>query len=127
MYIPSYLTLKNINSKRKFRANHQTSQQGQSTSVITGLTVTMFSVCTVFTVTTLPGRVIFMFYTIAEYLGIDDVHYEKYLVIGNHCVNFLLYCMTGSVLRQTFASLFKKCKVRQPPRPIEEQIPTVES
>ena len=127
------LILKKISSKRKFRVNHQTSQQGKPIGMVTSLTITMFSVCIVFAVTTLPGRIMIIVHTIAQYLGMDVVLYEIYLVVAfrvtaiNHCVNFLLYCISGSVFRQTFVRLFKNCKVRQPSRPIEEPVPTVES
>ena len=65
------LTLKKINSQRKFRIKHQRSKQGKSASMNSSLTMTMFAVCAVFVVTTLPGRVILIVLSISEIYELD--------------------------------------------------------
>ena len=129
--ILNVMTLRKIQTKSKFRAQHQTTKHGKSASMNRNLTITMLAVCIIFTLTTLPGRVISIIRTISEYIGVDIIYPDQiYLQIAyilnnmNHSINFILYCMTGSVFRQTFISLFQCCRVGKITGAIEMQSPT---
>ena len=128
------LTLRKIHSKRKFRVKHQTSRQGKSTSMNSSLTMTMFAVCIVFAVTTLPLRVMLIIPEISKLLGIDLITTNNTVImimyrlnLINHCINFLLYCLTGSVFRQTLICLLQSCSRRISPRNIQEPCLTVQA
>ena len=127
------LTLRNIQSKRKFRIKHQTSQKGKSASLNHSLTVTMYAVCIVFGVTTLPGRVASTILTISKLLGTNLItrHSMVWIIthmpdLVNHSINFLLYCLTGSVFRQALVRLLQSFKPRKMSRNIQEPCPTIE-
>ena len=96
------------------------------------LTITMYAMCVVFVVTTFPAPVLVTIYTISELLGTDLMKTQNALFeitlrlsLINHSINFLLYCLTGSVFRKALSQVC--CKVRITSRQIEEQCPTVEA
>ena len=66
------------------------------------LTVTMFAVCFVFIVTTLPGEVFILLFAVSKLLGTDVVTYQSlFMIISsnldyiNHSINFFLYYLSG--------------------------------
>ena len=127
--ILNVLTVTKIYSKIKFRAQHQTPQQKSSPHPISSLTVTMFAVCIVFVMTTVPGRVAHIINTIGvdtglSKLGLIALHN---LALINHSTNFLLYCLTGSVFRKTFIRMFQSARRGASQRQIQEPCLTVES
>ena len=102
--------VKKLILRRRFRAQHQQQNSPAQTKMI----MVMFSVCIVFIFTTLPNGVIYLFLSISKYkdssfrhTGSLAVLIIKELWIVNHSVNFLLYCLTGSVFRQTFLRLIQ--------------------
>ena len=126
------LTVKKIYSQEKFRVQHQTSQRGKP-GRSTSMTVTMFAVCIVFVLTTLPGQVLSLNRAVTRLRGMDLQLGNNIFVLTlykldsvNHSVNFILYCVTGSVFRQTLVRLFTCRKRRISRRYTAEQFITAE-
>ena len=124
------LIIKKMKSQHRFRNNHQKSKDTQMKI----LTMTMLAVCIVFIITTLPAEVFLIMRLISELLGIDLITSDSVILrisyqLGNinHSVNFLLYCLTGSVFRQTLVNLCQCCRRQNPQGHIEEPCPTVEA
>ena len=106
------LMLRKIYSQRKFRTQNQRSQHGKHPNS-TNLTVTMFAVCFVFIMTTLPTLIFYLIIGLLNVLGRDIIiHDSLFFHIAyemdyiNHSVNFILHYVTGSVFRQTLVHLF---------------------
>ena len=106
-----------IKSQQAFR-NQSQNQRKKTQSLV----AVMFSACIIFVLTTFPAITLEMILTLCEVFYSDvcpdhDIQLITFLFILdniNHCVNFFLYCMTGSVFRNTFLRLFR-CKCRQAP------------
>ena len=97
------------------------------------LTFTMFAVCFVFGLTILPGEIVFFTTSISKLLGTDFVFHDSlfFFIIYkmdylNHGMNFILYCVTGSVFRQTLVRIFTCTKSRISTRRAREQCSTVQ-
>ena len=112
--------VKKLVLRRRFRAQHQQ----QSSPAQTKMIMVMFSVCIVFIFTTLPNGVFHLLLFISKYKDSSFIHTDnlavlmiKELWIVNHSVNFLLYCLTGSVFRQTFLHLIQCGKRHSSTRP----------
>ena len=121
--------VKRINSQRSFQAQHQQ----QSPPVQTKLIATMLAVCILFIVTTLPNGVLYILFSISNYTsskfvstGILTSFLMNRFWIGNHCVNFLLYCLTGSVFRQTLVRLLRCCKKHDSSSLVQRRCKTVQ-
>ena len=77
------------------------------------LVFTMVTICIVFILTTLPHGICLVLFSFSRYIGsviLSDnflVLLMKRMWVLNHCVNFLLYCLTGSFFRQTLGCLLK--------------------
>ena len=92
----------------------------------------MFAVCIVFIVTTLPASLIFFMRLLSEFLEADFIVDRSTLLLItyelddiNHAVNFILYCLSGSVFRQTLVNMFQSCGQKN--SQIEEPIPTLQT
>ena len=70
--ILNIMMIRKIYSQRKFRLKYQTSQHGKSPKT-TNLTATMFAVCIVFVVTTVPPGVSYSIHIATQFLG-NNVH-----------------------------------------------------
>ena len=132
IFILNILMIKKVNSQRKFRIQHQTSQQGESAANPNNLTLTMFVVYFVFILTTLPGDSLLSIETVSKLLGIDSIFGDSSLYfiackmyIINHSINFILYCVTGKIFRQTLVCLFTCHKRRISKRYSTQQCPTI--
>ena len=73
----------------------------------------LITVCVVFILTTLPGEILQVIDSVSRLLGVDVIDWDSNLLIIprrmhliNHSINFILYCVTGSVFRQTLVRLF---------------------
>ena len=107
------LTINTIRYQQKIMNKNQKSKDGK----MTNLTITMFAVCIVFLITTLPIFVDVSIHLLSEFLGTDFIKTDilpRLIALRmdsiNHSVNFLLYCITGSVFRQTLILLFQSCR-----------------
>ena len=109
------LIMKRIRSQRAFRIksrSHTSSLAARDTSLLSIMT----AISTVFVITCFPG-ICFMLYTYSQrYLHGSDYHFgdwvARFLLLLediNHCVNFFLYCITGSIFRNSLFQMFK-CK-----------------
>ena len=103
------LIMRKINSQRKFSIKHQTSKHVKP-KVTSNLTITMFVVCVAFVITTVPPETLYIVLSMSTVLGTTSVPFialvSYRLKSINHSMNFLLYCLPGSVFRQTFFRLF---------------------
>ena len=111
--ILNIVILKKLRSKRAFRARSQVHSQS-STHRDRSLVPMMLAVSLVFAVTTFPITLLFITSLILELAGIEWNKKDNWvfvLAIGlenlNHILNFFFYCITGSIFRNAFLSLFK--------------------
>ena len=112
------ILIRQIQVQSAFRARSQ-GQQSVSTSSTKHLSLfaMMVSLCVVFGVTSLPGTILIIVNHLCKVttgsrcivIGGWLYHILFILTDINHCVNFFLYCLTGSVFRQALFQLFK-CK-----------------
>ena len=124
------LMIKRVHSQGKFRIKHQIGPQGKSAAATKSMTLTMFAVCFLFIVTTLPGSLMDEVTRVfqKDFINRDTLSFlileRMYLV--NHSINFVLYCVTGSVFRQTLVRLLTCHNKRISSRPRTQQCPTVQ-
>ena len=123
------LIFRKIKSQNRFKNNHQKSKNTKTTN----LTLTMFAVCVVFIITTLPMEILSCLRMALELFGTDLIAYDNmFLRVAsqmdtiNHSINFLLYCLTGSVFRQTLVRVCQSCRKQNLQSPMEA-CPTVDS
>ena len=116
--ILNVMILKRLKSKKAFRARSQVHSQSSSHRD-RPLVPMMLAVSLVFAVTTFPFTLLLTTSLILELNGIEwneNNNWVFVLAIGlsnlNHIMNFFFYCITGSVFRTEFFSLFK-CKNNQ--------------
>ena len=112
------ILIRQIQVQSAFRARSQ-GQQSVSISSTKHLSLfaMMVSLCVVFAVTSLPGTILIIVNHLCKVttgsrcivIGGWLYHILFILTDINHCVNFFLYCLTGSVFRQALFQLFK-CK-----------------
>ena len=69
--ILNIMMIRKIYSQRKFRLKYQKQQQGKSPKSY-NLTATMFAVCIVFVITTVPSAVNYLITTMTKFLGNND-------------------------------------------------------
>ena len=103
--ILNILIVKKIRYQRSFRIR----SQGHTFTLATGdagLVSLMTAISVVFIVTCFPASLMIIYTHFHRYIHGTDFHSEKWLprllfLLGviNHCVNYFLYCITGSVLR----------------------------
>ena len=116
--ILNILIIKRIRSQRAFRIKSQT-----HTSTLAArdaaLVSMMVAICIVFIITSFPSGILIIHHFCHRYIYGTDFDSEGLLLRVlfvlediNHCVNFFLYCISGSVFR---TALFKilKCRKRQ--------------
>ena len=114
------LIIRRVRSQRAFRIRYQlnTSTLG-SGSRDTTLVLMMTAICTVFIVTSFPSSLFMIYnyshrYVYGETFQSEDWLSRFFFLLEdiNHCVNFFLYCISGSIFR---AALFEmlKCRKRQ--------------
>ena len=113
--ILNILIVKKIRYQRSFRIR----SQGHTSTLATGdagLVSMMTAISVVFIVTCFPGSLMVLYSHSQRYIHGTDFHSEKWLprLIFllediNHCVNFFLYCITGSNFRTRLLEMFK-CK-----------------
>ena len=118
--------VRKIYSQKRFRMKYLASQHLKTTNS-TSMTVMMFAVCLVFLVTTLPSNIVYLLRA-TGIVTADSLFFIITLRIDNinHSVNFILYCVTGTVFRQALVQLFTcHCK-KVSTRYVTEQCPTVE-
>ena len=109
------LIVKKIRYQRSFRIR----SQGHTSTLATGdvgLVSMMTAISVVFIVTCFPVSLMDIYTHFHRYIHGTDIHSEKWLPrllflleVINHCVNFFLYCITGSVFRTRLLEMFK-CK-----------------
>ena len=124
------LIVKKIDSEHRFRSNHQNSKDTRTKN----LTITMLAVCTVFAITTIPTEILFFMHLVSKLLGTNLISNVNIILKVtyqldhiNHSINFLLYCLTGSIFRQTLVRLFQSCRKQNSQRNIEVAGPTIEA
>ena len=107
--------LKKLKSKKAFRARSQVHSQSSSHRD-RSLVPMMLAVSLVFAVTTFPFTLLLIISLVLQLNGIERNERKDWvfvLAMGlstlNHILNFFFYCITGSVFRNAFLSLFK-CK-----------------
>ena len=95
-------------SQQSFRNNHQQSKDSKTKT----LTITMLAVSIVFVITTLPDAILMFMQVDSEFLatvliteGGIFLRVIGYLDNINHSINFLLYCLSGSIFMQTLVCL----------------------
>ena len=109
------LIMKRIRSQRAFRIksrSHKSSLAARDTSLLSIMT----AISIVFVITCFPD-ICFMLYTYSQrYLHGSDYHFGDWIACFifllediNHCVNFFLYCITGSIFRNSLFQMFR-CK-----------------
>ena len=116
--ILNMMILKKMSSKKAFRARSQV-QSRSSTHRDRSLVPMMLAVSLVFAVTTFPFALLLIASVIMKLNSIkwnENNNRVIMFAIGllnlNHILNFFFYCITGSVFRSAFLSLFK-CKNNQ--------------
>ena len=114
------LIIRRVRSQRAFRIRYQlnTYTRGRR-SRDTTLVPMMTAVCILFIITSFPSSLITIYNYSHRYIHGTDFHSEDWLTRFffllediNHCVNFFLYCITGSVFRTALFEMFK-CKNRK--------------
>ena len=116
--ILNILIVKKIRYQRSFRIR----SQGHTFTLATGDAgnfCMMTAISVVFIVTCFPASLMIIYTHFHRYIHGTDFHSEKWLPrlvflleVINHCVNFFLYCITGSVFRTALFEMFK-CKNRK--------------
>ena len=113
--ILNVVILKKLKSKKAFRARSQVQSQSSSHRD-RSLVPMMLAVSLVFAVTTFPFTLLLIISLVLQLNGIEIIEKNDWvfvLALGlanlNHILNFFFYCITGSVFRNAFLSLFK-CK-----------------
>ena len=111
--ILNILIIKRIRSQRAFRIKCQ----GHTSTLATrdaALVSMMIAICTVFVITSFPSSLLVFYYNSIRYIYGTDFHSEGLLLRVffvlediNHCVNFFLYCITGSIFRNALFDLLK--------------------
>ena len=104
-----------IKSQQAFR-NQSQNQRKKTQSLV----AVMLSACIIFVLTTFPATTLQMVLSLCEVYYSDmcpqrDTRLIMLLFLLdhiNHCVNFFLYCLPGSVFKSAFVRLFK-CRCRQ--------------
>ena len=122
------MIVRKIVLQRRFTAQHQKNESSDKTNVI----FMLLAVCLIFIVTTLPKGICHILTSLSKYTRSaviptcnDKVNLTKKIWIANHCVNFLLYCLTGSVFRQTLFRLLRCCKGNDTLSPVQRRCRTV--
>ena len=112
-----------MKSQQAFRNQSQIQVKRQAKREKTqSLVAVMFSACIIFALTTFPATTLQMVLSLCEVYYSDmcpqrDTRLIMLLFILdhiNHCVNFFLYCLPGSVFKSAFLRIFK-CRCRQAP------------
>ena len=113
--ILNVVILKKLKSKKAFRARSQVHSQSSSHRE-RSLVPMMVAVSLVFALTTFPFTLLLIISLVLQLNGIERNEKNDWvfvLALGlstlNHSLNFFFYCITGSVFRNAFLSLFK-CK-----------------
>ena len=128
------LIIKRIRSQRAFRIR----SQGHTSTLAArdaALVSMMTAICIAFVITTFPSSILMIYTYSLRYFHGTEFHFEDWLSRLllllediNHCVNFFLYCITGSVFRNSLFQMFnckkKECNRRQshPTMTISENI-----
>ena len=127
------LMIKKLIAQRMFRIKNQIGQPKKSAANSRSLTLTMFAVCFVFIVTTLPGMTLLFIKSVSKLLKTDFIVSDSpfFIIIEriyliNHSINFVLYCVTGSLFRQTLVRLFTCHSKRKSTRCSTQKCPTVQ-
>ena len=116
--ILNILIIKKVKLQLAFRAQTEDQQHAKTVSTKNNaLVYIMVSVFAVFAVTSFPGAILTTVSYMCQYfkagycifLDTDVLLYSYMLEYINHSTNFFLYCITGSVFRQTLINLCK-CK-----------------
>ena len=112
------LLIRQIQAQKAFRAKSQV-QNFKPTSFANNLSLIaiMVSVCVFFAVASLPASIVEVvnwlckFTTASHCIPAEGWLYTFTFILDNinHCINFFLYCLTGSVFRGALFQLFK-CK-----------------
>ena len=128
--ILNLLIVKRIRSQTTFRIR----SQGHTSKLATGdagLISMMTAICVVFIVTCFPDGLMLIHSYFHRYIHGTDFHSEAwlprllYLLEDiNHCVNFFLYCITGSVFRTKLLEMFK-CNMKQSSKTQSQQMMTI--
>ena len=113
--ILNVVILKKLKSKKAFRARSQVHSQSLSHGD-RSLVPMMLAVSLVFAVTTFPFTMLIIISLILGLNGIEWNDKNNWVIVLTmglanlyHILNFFFYCITGSVFRNAFLSLFK-CK-----------------
>ena len=129
------LIIKKIRTHNAFRLRSQVQQYNQTSGNDNSLIAIMVCICLVFVATTLPVTI-----TVIVNYSLCFFEVEKCTIFSgwifkmlylfeniNHGVNFFLYCLTGSVFRQTLFQLFLCKKKKSSKVRLQQQIATVEN
>ena len=121
--------VRKIIQQRQFTAQHQKNKSSDKSNVL----FMLLAVSLIFIVTTLPQGICHILTSLSRYTTSIfmptcnlDVNLAKKIWIVNHCVNFLLYCLTGSVFRQTLVHLLRCSKRHESSRSVQSQCRTVQ-
>ena len=129
--------IRKFQAQKTFRLRSQGEQNRQTSSVnnSSSLIPIMVSVCLVFAVTAFPPNV----FMIIEYSCVFSygssclpnhnllLEFIFFLDSVNHCVNFFLYCLSGSVFRRALFDLFRCKKRKSLTRFVQQQISIAEN
>ena len=116
------IIMKRIRSQRAFRLRSQvhTSTLAARDAALVSM---MTAICAVFVVTCFPASFLILYTYFQRYLHGSDYHLgdwvARFLLLLddiNHCVNFFLYCITGSIFRNSLLQMFK-CKKKHNSNP----------
>ena len=116
------LIIKKVKLQLAFRAQSQGQKLTQAVSTKNnGLVFMTVAVFVVFGLTSFPNTIILIVHHLCHYFKAGNcelgtfnlLQYSFMLENINHSVNFFLYCLTGSVFRETLYKLFQ-CRKRKP-------------
>ena len=116
------LIMKRIRSQRAYRLRsqvHISTLAARDAALVSMMT----AICAVFFVTSFPASFLMLYTYSQRYLHGSDYHLgdwvARFLLLLddiNHCVNFFLYCLTGSIFRNSLLQMFK-CKKKHNSHP----------
>ena len=129
--------IRKFQAQTKFRLRSQGEQNRQTSSVnnSSSLIPIMVSVCLVFAVTSFPPNV----FLIVEYSCVFShgsscipdsslfLEFTFFLDNVNHCVNFFVYCVSGSVFRHALLNLFNCQRRKSSTSCMQQQIAIAEN
>ena len=120
------ITTLNFSILKKLKSERTFPLSGMSINRVNSLIPMMFAISVLFVVTTIPISVLTIISCVFRVTDHDWDDWVFLLTVGlvnlNHCLNFFLYCITGSVFRGALLALFRCRKTQHLGRSLKQQV-----